>query len=294
MKIRIGSRGSKLALLQTSQIMECLKKAYPQHEYEIKVIKTHGDKDQQARLDQMNTSGIFVKEIEHQLLSGTIDMAVHSMKDLPSRLQEPLMLADVMLREDSRDALVLSEGVTWETLRQGAIIATGSKRRKYQLLALRPDLNIVNIRGNIDTRLKKMQEEGMDGLVVAAAAMHRLQMDARISYYFKETEMVPAATQGAIGVELCKDNHELIEMIHALSCDIDTRETRIERSFLYEMDGGCHTPIGARCHIEEDIIRLCCVYGQEDGSGLRSREFIVTKDEEALLAKHAADAMKEG
>lgn len=294
MNIRIGTRGSRLALLQTHQIIERLKKAYPGHEYEIKVIKTHGDQDQKARLDQMNTSGIFVKEIEHQLLSGRIDMAVHSMKDLPSRLQEPLLLSDVMLREDSRDALVLSEGVTWETLRQGAIIATGSKRRKYQLLALRPDLTVVNIRGNIDTRLKKMQEEGLDGMVVAAAAMHRLQMEEKIAYYFKESEMVPAAAQGAIGIELCSDNQELIDMIHALASDIDTRETRIERSFLYEMEGGCHTPIGARCHIEEDRIRLCCVYGEEDGSNLKTREFAVSIDEEALLAKRAADAMKEG
>lgn len=294
MKIRIGSRGSRLALLQSHQIIDRLKQSYPEHEYEIVIIKTHGDQNQMARLDQMNTSGIFVKEIEHQLLSGVIDMAVHSMKDLPSRLQKGLMLADVMIREDSRDALVLNHGMTWETLKPGAVIATGSKRRKYQLLALRPDVTVVNIRGNIDTRLQKMKEEGLDGMVVAAAALHRLHLEHEIAYYFKEEEMVPAATQGAIGVELCQGNQDLWNMIHALSSDMDTRETQIERSFLYEMNGGCHAPIGARCHIAEHTITLTCVNGEEDGSCLNKRTFEVSLHQEASLAKLAADAMKEG
>ena len=130
MKIRIGSRGSKLALLQTNQIMEMLKQAYPQHTYEIVIVKTHGDMNQQARLDQMNTSGIFVKKIEQQLLDHQIDLAVHSMKDMPSELQEGLCLGDVMIREDSRDVLVLQHAASLSELKPHAIIATGSKRRK--------------------------------------------------------------------------------------------------------------------------------------------------------------------
>lgn len=294
MNIIVGTRGSKLALLQTKQIVDRLSEAYPQHTFEIKIIQTHGDRNQQARLDQMSTSGIFIKEIEQQLLQHDIDLAVHSMKDMPARLSKGLALGDVMLREDSRDVLVLRNASSLQELRPHAIIATGSKRRKYQLLAYRPDLNIVGIRGNIDTRLQKMEEEGLDGIVVAAAAMHRLKKKECISYYFSEAEMVPATTQGAIGLELREEDETLKEMIHLLANEQDTRETRIERAFLYLMNGGCHTPIGARCHIDEDHITLQCVYGKEDGTELRKQLSEVPLSKEHELAMIAATEMKKG
>lgn len=293
MKIRIGSRGSKLALLQTNQIMEMLKKAYPQHTYEIVVVKTHGDLNQHARLDQMNTSGIFVKEIEQQLLHHQIDLAVHSMKDMPSELQEGLCLGDVLIREDSRDVLVLQHASSLSELRAHAMIATGSKRRKYQLLKMRPDLEITHIRGNIDTRLKKMKEMDLDGIVVAAAAMHRLGLKDQITQYFEEEEMIPAVTQGAIGLELRSDDETLKAMIHALSLPQDTREIQVERAYLKAMDGGCHSPIGARCHIKENTIQLRFVYGNEDGTHLETGILEEPLEKECEIAQMAAAYMKQ-
>ena len=292
MNIIIGTRGSRLALLQTNEIIDKLKQAYPWHTYQIKVISTHGDQNQRARLDQMHTSGIFIKEIEQQLLDHRIDLAIHSMKDLPARLANGLCLGDVMIREDSRDVLVLREANDLMDVKPHAIIATGSKRRKYQLLELRDDLEIVSIRGNIDTRLRKMEEEGLDGIVVAAAAMHRLGLQDRISAYFSELEMIPATTQGALAIELREEDEELMAMIHAVSNEMDTRETSIEREFLYLMNGGCHTPIGARCHIDRDMVYLLCVYGREDGSHLCKKLFQVPLEKEQELAMLAAQDMK--
>ena len=293
MNIRIGSRGSKLALLQTNQIMEMLKRHYPQHTYEIVIVKTHGDINQQARLDQMNTSGIFVKEIEQQLLDKRIDLAVHSMKDMPSTLQDGLCLGDVLIREDARDVLVLRHASSLSELRQHAIIATGSKRRKYQLLKLRPDLEITHIRGNIDTRLKKMEEMGIDGIVVAAAAMHRLGLQDQITQYLAEEEMIPAVTQGAIGLELRSDDTTLQEMIHTLAKSKETREVMVERAYLKAMDGGCHSPIGARCHIQEDKICFRFVYGSEDGTQLVRNMLEEPLAHEQEIALMAAAYMKE-
>ena len=293
MKIRIGSRGSKLALLQTNQIMEMLKQAYPQHTYEIVIVKTHGDMNQQARLDQMNTSGIFVKKIEQQLLDHQIDLAVHSMKDMPSELQEGLCLGDVMIREDSRDVLVLQHAASLSELKPHAIIATGSKRRKYQLLKLRPDLEITHIRGNIDTRLKKMKDMDLDGIVVAAAAMHRLGLKHQITQYFDEEEMIPAVTQGAIGLELRSDDEALKDMIHKLSLPLDTREIKVERAYLKAVDGGCHSPIGARCHIKENSIQLRFVYGNEEGTILEKSVLEEPLEKEHEIAEMAAAYMKQ-
>ncbi|MFR4218991.1 MAG: hydroxymethylbilane synthase [[Clostridium] innocuum] len=176
MHIRMGTRGSALALAQCNEVKALLEKAYPQHSFEICVITTKGDRIQHVALDQMKDKGIFVKEIEQQLLEHTIDLAVHSMKDMPSVLDERLCFTETLLREDARDVLVLRNATSLESLPLHARIATGSKRRRFQLLRQREDLEIVGIRGNIETRLKKLEDQQLDGIVLAAAGLKRLQL----------------------------------------------------------------------------------------------------------------------
>ena len=186
MHIRMGTRGSALALAQCNEVKALLEKAYPQHSFEICVITTKGDRIQHVALDQMKDKGIFVKEIEQQLLEHTIDLAVHSMKDMPSVLDERLCFTETLLREDARDVLVLRNATSLESLPLHARIATGSKRRRFQLLRQREDLEIVGIRGNIETRLKKLEDQQLDGIVLAAAGLKRLQLAQYITQTLPE------------------------------------------------------------------------------------------------------------
>ena len=197
MHIRMGTRGSALALAQCNEVKALLEKAYPQHSFEICVITTKGDRIQHVALDQMKDKGIFVKEIEQQLLEHTIDLAVHSMKDMPSVLDERLCFTETLLREDARDVLVLRNATSLESLPLHASIATGSKRRKFQLLRQREDLEIVGIRGNIETRLKKMEEQQLAGHVLAAEGSTWLQLEQSITHILPDNIQVPVAAQGA-------------------------------------------------------------------------------------------------
>lgn len=269
MHIRIGTRGSRLALVQSEEVKTILQQAYPQHTFEICTIMTKGDRLAHIALDNMNDKGVFVKEIEQQLLKGHIDLAVHSMKDMPSCLDEHLCFTKTLLREDARDVLVLAHVETLGELGEGATLATGSKRRKYQLLQLRPDLNIVGIRGNIDTRLKKMDNEQLDGIVLAAAGLHRLHLEQYATEYLDEWAMIPAVAQGAIAIEVLQERMDLQHMINVLCDDTIHQEVCVERAFLKAMDAGCHTPIGARCHIEEEHVVLSALYGNEEGTCLK-------------------------
>ena len=170
MKYVIGTRGSKLALVQANYVCDILQKAYPEQEFEIKIVKTKGDMIQDRPLNQIGDKGLFVKEIEEQILSGEVQIGVHSMKDMPAELPEGLTFTKAWKREDPRDVLILREKDSLEELPQGAVIGTGSKRREFQLKKLRPDLKVVDIRGNVDTRLRKMEEQQLDGIVLAAVA----------------------------------------------------------------------------------------------------------------------------
>ena len=198
MKIIVGTRGSKLAVTQTNWVINKLKEKHPEVEFETKIIKTKGDLIQNVSLDKIGDKGLFVKEIEQQLIDGQIDMAVHSMKDMPSNLPEGLKFASIPKREDARDVLVLKEGYSSiNDLPNGAKVATGSKRRKYQLLKYRPDLNIVPIRGNVDTRIRKIVDENLDGVVLAASGLLRVGLEDKITYYIPKDIMIPAPAQGA-------------------------------------------------------------------------------------------------
>jgi hydroxymethylbilane synthase len=269
MKIIVGTRGSKLALSQTNLVIDELKKQNLDVEFEVKVIKTKGDLIQNVALDKIGDKGLFVKEIEEQLINKKIDMAIHSMKDMPSNLPEELKFSYVPKREDVRDVLVLKEGYTCiDDLPIGATIGTGSKRRKYQLLKYRPDLNIVPIRGNIDTRIRKIQEENLDGIVLAAAGMHRLGIEDKISHYLPIDLVIPAPAQGALAIEVRKNEPNIDKVIKSIE-DMDTyRQITAERGFLDEINGSCHIPIGAYCTLEGESIKLTGLLGDEEGHRL--------------------------
>lgn len=273
MLIKIGTRGSKLALAQTNYVCDALKRNFPEHEYEIIIIKTTGDRDLTKPLDQIGSKGLFVDEIEKALLNNEIQLAVHSMKDMPAKPAEGLTFAKSWTREDPRDVILLKTGNELADLPKGANIATGSKRRSFQLLKIRPDLHILPIRGNIDTRIRKLNEgleDGtvLDGIVLAAAGLHRLNIELDNCYYFEPDEMIPAPAQGTLGIEVNASNVELLKMVNAL-CDEEAESiTFLERGFLDKIGGDCHLPIGAYAFKESEGFVLKTVFGNETGDKL--------------------------
>ena len=266
MKLVVGTRGSNLALVQTNWVVDQLKKENPGVEFEGKIIKTKGDLIKDLPLDKIGDKGLFVKEIEKSLLDGEIDMAVHSMKDMPSYLPEGLKFAHSPKREDPRDALIFKEGYkSLDDLPQGARIGTGSKRRKYQLLKHRPDLEIVPIRGNIETRIKKIETEKLDGVVLAASGLRRAGLDDKIDYYIPTDIMLPAPAQGILALEIREDDKETEKIIDSIKDDITKIQIDAERGFLIGVNGSCHIPMGAYCEIEGEKITLTGLYGDGEG-----------------------------
>lgn len=285
MKLVVGTRGSNLALVQTNWVVEQLKKNNPDIEFEIKIIKTKGDLIKDLPLDKIGDKGLFVKEIEKSILDKEIDMAVHSMKDMPSYLPEGLKFAHSPRREDPRDALIFREGYkTLEDLPQGAKIGTGSKRRKYQLLKHRPDLEIVPIRGNIETRIKKIETENLDGVVLAASGLRRAGLEEKIDYYIPTDIMLPAPAQGILALEIREDDKETEKIIDSIKDNITKVQIDAERGFLIGVNGSCHIPMGAYCEVDGEKITLTGLYGDGDGKK------IVIQSKEGTLA----DAQKIG
>ena len=242
-KIIIGTRASKLALRQAEQVKITLEKLDPQLEVILKRIKTRGDvlKDWKPEGNQAG-KGLFVKEIEDALLSGEIDLAVHSMKDVPTQLPQGLIIAAITKREDPRDVLISRNYFSLDELPRGARIGTSSLRRKLQLLFYGRDLQIVPLRGNLDTRLRKLKEEEIDAIVVAAAGLIRLGWQNRITQYLPYEIMLPAGGQGALGIEVRDHNEEIIRMLKPLNDDDSRLAITAERSFLHRLGAGCQAP----------------------------------------------------
>lgn len=267
MKIVIGTRGSKLAMVQAEYVRDCLQKRNPKDQFELKIIKTKGDRIQDRSLSQIGGKGVFVREIERELLEGEIQLAVHSMKDMPAEATEGLCFAKSWSREDPRDVLVLRKASSLEDLPYRARIGTGSKRRGCQLRLLRPDLEIADIRGNVDTRLARMQEKKLDGIVLAAAGLNRLGKQALITQYLEPEQMIPAPGQGMLALELRSDAEKLLEKLDMLSNPQAERMTQAERAFVQEMGGNCTMPIGAYASaLPDGSIQLLAAFGMEDGS----------------------------
>jgi len=291
MKYKVGTRGSVLALAQTALVIDRLKNAYPDDFFEVVVIRTTGDKRLDVSLDAIGGKGVFVDAIEAALQSGEIDMAVHSMKDMPDQPAQGLIFATAWEREDPRDVLIAREGLTFEQLPLHAKIGTGSKRRMYELRSLRPDLTIVPIRGNIDTRIRKMQEERLDGIVLAAAGLKRIHRESEITQFFPVEEVIPAPAQGVLAIELRESDAVLLQKLDALSDAAAARLVDAERTFLKEIGGDCHLPAGAYAREEADgTLTLFALFGNEDGSRL-AKTSVSGKDAKAV-AKEAADKLK--
>lgn len=262
---KIGTRGSKLALAQAGIVQKRLAEHFPEHKFELVIVRTTGDKFHDVPMKEIGTKGLFIKEIEEQLLDGTIDFAVHSMKDMPGQLAEGLVLSKVWKREDPRNVLILREKKSLAELPDNAIIATGSLRRKYQLLKLRPDLQIADIRGNVETRIRKMEEQKLDGIVLAAAGLNRVHLEERIAQYFGYEEMIPAPAQGALAIETVEKRKDILTMLNRFADEESDRTVTAERHFLSLMGGGCHVPVGAIGETVGEDIFLKVMYGDEVG-----------------------------
>ena len=273
MKLKIGTRGSKLALVQTEHVIDLLMEKYPENEYEKVIVKTKGDLVKDKPLSAIGSFGVFVKEIEEMLLNKEIDIAVHSMKDMPADTAHGLVLSKFLKREDNRDVLIINEKknpqvTSFMELKGGAIIGTGSIRRSTMLKKLRSDIDIVNIRGNVDTRLKKMYEQEMDGIVLAAAGLKRLRMENIITEYFDTDKLIPAPGQGILALECREEDLDIKIMLDSLYDKKTYDEGSVEREFLKNMAADCHTPIGASCTYDEknENYVLNVFYGRADGS----------------------------
>lgn len=265
-KIIVGSRQSALALTQTKWVIRQLEALGLPFEFEIKKIVTKGDKIVDVTLSKVGGKGLFVKEIEQALLDKEIDMAVHSMKDMPALLPDGLTIGCIPKRVDVRDVLISKDGKTMDELPQGAIIGTSSLRRGAQLLAYRPDFKIKWIRGNIDTRIKKLKEEDYDAIILAAAGLERMEWKGEITQFIPVDISLPAVGQGALSIECRENDEELLDLLSRFN----HRETEIavqaERAFLNTLEGGCQVPIGAYGQInEQGNITLTGLVADPDG-----------------------------
>ena len=268
MKLVIGSRGSALALWQANWAKRKLASAYPDFSIEIEVIKTEGDRLSETPVSQIGGKEVWTKEIEHALLSGSIDLAVHSLKDLPTRLPEGLVLGAISAREDVRDVLVSKNNLVFWDLPEGATVATSSLRRQAQLKHVRPDLNFVAIRGNVDTRLKKLETENLDGIILAAAGLKRLGLGDRIADFIDPEICLPAPGQAALGIEIREGDEQITDLVGVLNCAETQQAVTAERAMLAALGGGCEVPIGGYAFFDVasvDVLILSGVVATPDG-----------------------------
>jgi len=286
-RIRIGTRGSALALAQSNWVKSQLEQHYLETEVELRIIKTSGDRFVDTPIQNLGNKGAFTKEIEDALLGGEIDLAVHSMKDLPTELPRGLAIAAMPKREDPRDVLVTREGNGLDDLPPGAALGTGSLRRKAQLLHHRADLAVVPIRGNVDTRLRKLDEGLFDGLVMAAAGLRRIGRADRISQFLGDEICVSAVAQGALGLESRQDD-TLRERLAFLHDPATSAEIAAERAMLDRLGGGCHVPIGARATMTGRALKIIGVVASVDGKQLCRGEATGAADQATELGDRLA------
>jgi len=252
----IGTRGSRLARTQAEAVRKMLSSLHPERAWLLREIRSEGDVQRQASLASIGGRGVFVKALEDRLLAGEIDLAVHSLKDMPTRLATGLKIGAVLPREDARDALVSRGGPTLDDLPTGAIVGSGSARRRAQLLAYRSDLVIQDVRGNVDTRLRKLNSGGYDALILAAAALIRLQRTSAISQYLPLALMLPAVGQGALAVEVRESDEEAKELVRPLNHLPTERAVSAERAFLSALGGGCTVPVAAHATVADGRLDL--------------------------------------
>ncbi|OGW60976.1 MAG: hydroxymethylbilane synthase, partial [Nitrospirae bacterium RBG_16_64_22] len=264
-RVRIGTRGSALALWQANHVSGLLKGANEELEVEIVMIKTTGDKILDSPLAQVGGKGLFVKEIEEALLSGEVDLAVHSLKDVPAFFPDGLGLAAVLEREAPRDALLAQRGASLDELPKCARVGTSSLRRQAQLLHLRPDLEIATLRGNVDTRVRKLDSGDYDAIVLAAAGLKRMGLAGRVSAYLGIEALLPAVGQGAIGIETRVDDPETRRIVEALNHAETRTAVSAERAFLRRLEGGGQVPIAAHAVVSGGSLMISGLVASLDG-----------------------------
>ncbi|MBT8385866.1 MAG: hydroxymethylbilane synthase [Ignavibacteria bacterium] len=266
-KIIIGSRGSDLALWQTNFIRKQLEKKNKNLKVDIKVIKTKGDKILDVALSKIGDRSLFTKELEVELLANKIDLAVHSLKDLQTEIPKDLKLAAVTKRHNVEDVLIArKKGTTIVNLKEGAVVATGSLRRKCQLMHLRPDIKVVDLRGNVPSRIKKFLKSDWDAIILASAGVERLKLKKHISSYISTDLILPAVGQGALGIEINSTNKRVWEIIQTVNDETTFSTVQAERALLKELRGGCQVPIGALAVIKPNGLYLDAMVGSLDGS----------------------------
>lgn len=302
-KIVIATRGSKLALWQAEWIKSLLLEINTDFDIELNKIKTTGDKILDVPLAQVGGKGLFVKEIEEAMLRGEADLAVHSMKDVPTDLPEGLHLSAITKREDPRDAFIAGKGIkSFRDLPHGANIGTSSLRRICQLLNLRPDIKITQLRGNVDTRLRKVAEGEFDAIILAAAGVKRLGFSDRITERLPVEVSLPAIGQGAVGIECRVDDNFINGLLKKLNHEETSVCVRTERAFLKKLEGGCQVPIAAYAKLKDNRIVIEGLVGSLDGKTLikdksegvpEKAESLGTKLAEKLLAKGAREILDE-
>lgn len=287
----IGSRGSLLAMTQSKWVRDKLKFLRPDLEFEIKKISTSGDKITDVPLAKIGGKGLFTKEIENELLSGDIDIAVHSMKDLPTALPEGLKIGAVPLREDARDALVSRDNMQLSDLPAGAVVGTCSLRRKSQLLAYRRDLRVADLRGNLDTRLRKIEEGEYDALVLACAGIRRLGRKEVISQALDLEIIIPAVGQGALCIEVRKSDPFIDDLLRPLN-DRDTKRAIVaERALMAKLEGGCQVPVGGHARMEKGLLALHAVVGSLEGEKIINTYDTGDPDKPDELGRRLADQL---
>jgi len=264
-KIIVGTRDSKLALTQANKVITKLNSIYPDLEFKTLKVKTKGDILESHPIESFIGKGFFVKEIQEMLLAKKIDIAVHSLKDLPVDPIPGLELSAILERDDPRDALILSSKFKSKIDLNNLTICTSSNRRKSQLLRIYPNVIIKSIRGNVDTRLKKMEDGFCDGIIISTAALFRLGLEDKISHTFENNEIISAPGQGAIALETREDNIKIKKIVTSINHKNTSLCVNVERSFLKELEGGCTAPIGASAEINNDVISLTGHISSFDG-----------------------------
>lgn len=296
MKIIIGSRGSDLALWQSNFIKKEIERKNRSVSVEIKLIKTKGDKVIDVALSKIGDKGLFTKELEIELLEGNIDLAVHSLKDLQTEIPGGLKLSAVTKRHEVEDVLIArKKGLTILDLKENAIVATGSLRRRSQLLHLRPDIKVVELRGNVPTRINRLLESDWDAIILARAGVERLKLNKYISSFIDTDLILPAVGQGALGIEIRSDNKFVDEILQSIHDEKTYMAVSAERSFLKALQGGCQVPIGAYAEVKSNGIYLDGLVGSVDGTITFRKKLRGSKDSPQLLGKKlAADLLEAG
>ena len=288
-KLIIATRGSKLALWQSEYVKACLMKAHPDLEVELSIMMTKGDKILDTALAKIGGKGLFTKELEEAMLRGEAHIAVHSLKDVPMEFPEGLKLSVITKREDVRDAMLSEKYASLEALPQGAVVGTTSLRRRMQLLKYRPDFIIKNLRGNVNTRIKKLKDGEFDAIILASAGINRLDLSSEVTYFapISKEIMIPSSGQAALGIEIV-DNEEIERIVSVLNDENAIIETTIERDFIRILEGGCQVPIGVNAQIQGKQITVKAILGLPDGSQMIVQELVGNKEDYKLLGEQLA------